>query len=216
MPKSYIDNFSKEELQKIARESQNMIEVAQKLGYSTYAGSTQKVIAEKLDELGINRPKIIPSFKIRDDSTIFVKNSTASQHCLRDHYIKINPPIKCDICGQPPEWQGKPLILILDHIDGDHFNDELTNLRWVCPNCNQQLDTTGYKAMRVKNQKAPKKVFAGVKVKCIETGDIFRSYSAAAEWCETSPKPIKRCCETGGSMVSKKDNKEYHWTFVEE
>ena len=36
MPKSYIDNFSKEELQKIARESQNMIEVAQKLGYNTY------------------------------------------------------------------------------------------------------------------------------------------------------------------------------------
>ena len=39
------------------------------------------------------------------------------------------------------EWQGKPLELRLDHINGDHFDNNLTNLRWICPNCDSQLDT---------------------------------------------------------------------------
>lgn len=41
----------------------------------------------------------------------------------------------------PPEWQGKPLVLTMDHIDGDTTNNELTNLCWICPNCDRQLPT---------------------------------------------------------------------------
>jgi uncharacterized protein with PIN domain len=43
--------------------------------------------------------------------------------------------------------------MILDHINGIHNDDRLENLRWVCPNCNYQLETTGYKAIRVKKEK---------------------------------------------------------------
>ena len=43
-----------------------------------------------------------------------------------------------------PIWQGKPLTLILDHINGKNNDDRLENLRWVCPNCNRQLPTTGF------------------------------------------------------------------------
>ena len=35
--------------------------------------------------------------------------------------------------------------MILDHINGDNKDDRLENLRWVCPNCNYQLDTTNGK-----------------------------------------------------------------------
>ncbi len=35
------------------------------------------------------------------------------------------------------------MTLILDHINGENHDDRLENLRWVCPNCNQQLPTTG-------------------------------------------------------------------------
>ena len=48
------------------------------------------------------------------------------------------PVCKCSICGQQPKWNGKPLIMILDHINGNHRDDRLENLRWVCPNCNYQ------------------------------------------------------------------------------
>lgn len=48
---------------------------------------------------------------------------------------------KCAICGNPPEWNNKPLVFVLDHIDGHASNNTRANLRLICPNCDSQLDT---------------------------------------------------------------------------
>ncbi len=48
---------------------------------------------------------------------------------------------KCDECGCPPAWNGKPLTLQLDHIDGDRSNNARANLRLLCPNCHSQTPT---------------------------------------------------------------------------
>ena len=47
----------------------------------------------------------------------------------------------CAICKMKPEWNGKPLVFILDHIDGHASNNKRDNLRCICPNCDSQLDT---------------------------------------------------------------------------
>lgn len=47
---------------------------------------------------------------------------------------------KCEECGIS-EWNGKPLNMILDHIDGNPHNHKLENLRMLCPNCDSQMDT---------------------------------------------------------------------------
>ena len=47
----------------------------------------------------------------------------------------------CAICGMPSEWNGKPLVFVLDHINGDASYSARENLRLVCPNCDSQLDT---------------------------------------------------------------------------
>lgn len=47
---------------------------------------------------------------------------------------------KCSICGIT-EWMGKPVPIIVDHIDGNALNRKLENFRLVCPNCDAQLPT---------------------------------------------------------------------------
>ena len=46
----------------------------------------------------------------------------------------------CQICGID-SWQGQPLSLHLDHIDGNRFDSRLENLRFLCPNCHSQTPT---------------------------------------------------------------------------
>lgn len=46
---------------------------------------------------------------------------------------------KCEICGLT-EWLGHPLTIQLHHIDGDNTNNEISNLRMLCPNCHSQTD----------------------------------------------------------------------------
>ena len=47
----------------------------------------------------------------------------------------------CAICGMKDTWNNKPLVFILDHINGDASYSVRENLRLVCPNCDSQLDT---------------------------------------------------------------------------
>jgi hypothetical protein len=51
---------------------------------------------------------------------------------------------KCAACGIS-EWQGKPITLWLDHIDGDASNNAPVNFRLMCPNCDSQSPTFGGK-----------------------------------------------------------------------
>lgn len=44
---------------------------------------------------------------------------------------------KCERCGIT-EWMGESTPLELHHIDGDRFNNELSNLQILCPNCHSQ------------------------------------------------------------------------------
>lgn len=147
-----IDMFSDEEFENIVKESSNMIEISQKLGYAAKSGSNYQRIRKRIDELQISTEHFALGNKRpikRSVENIFIENSTADQKTLRSWYKKGEyTKYKCSICGQEPFWNGQELSLILDHINGHNKDDRLENLRWVCPNCNQQLPTTNGKNIK--------------------------------------------------------------------
>jgi len=140
-----LSDFTRDEVELICKDCCSLSELARCLNYSS-RGSILYVIKNYLDKneidyshftgIGKNRVK-------RNYDNIFIENSTVSQKILRRYYFDGDyTPYKCSICGQEPFWNGKPLTLILDHINGYNNDDRLENLRWVCPNCDRQLPTT--------------------------------------------------------------------------
>lgn len=64
---------------------------------------------------------------------------------------------RCSICGNT-EWMGKPIPLVVDHIDGNPLNCKVDNFRLVCGNCDMQLDT--YKGKNKGNGRAWRKKYS--------------------------------------------------------
>ena len=67
--------------------------------------------------------------------------SSLKKRILRNNMI----PYICALCEGEPKWMGSNLVLWLDHIDGDPSNNQLSNLRFACPNCSSQMETHGVK-----------------------------------------------------------------------
>lgn len=73
---------------------------------------------------------------------VLIKESPYLNSCnLKKRLIKeellVNECNRCKI----KEWQDEPLSLHLDHIDGDNTNNQISNLRLLCPNCHSQTPT---------------------------------------------------------------------------
>lgn len=85
-----------------------------------------------------SRDKII--FKVFLPDEYMPANTTLKAQYLG--YLADNDVDKiCNACTIGTTWNGLPLVLQLDHIDGDKRNNLLENLRLICPNCHSQTKT---------------------------------------------------------------------------
>ena len=160
--------YTKELLEQNIKDCYSFAELCRRLGLKP-GGSNPKTLRKKLEEFGIDYSHFIGQgwnvglkFKPRtakDLSEILTKDSTYQSYKLLQRLIKENvKEYKCEICGNS-EWMGKPIPLQLHHIDGEHTNNELSNLQILCPNCHAQTDNyAGKKNQIVESNPNHKKV----------------------------------------------------------
>ena len=149
---SILWTISKEQYYELITNSETLSEILRKINIVPHGGNVhtlKKVLTEynldysKFDlGLGHNKgKKLIRKLEI-PNNVLFAENSKHSRGMIKNKIIKQNLiPYKCAICGQEPIWNGKELVLVLDHINGINNDHRLENLRFLCPNCNAQQDT---------------------------------------------------------------------------
>lgn len=129
-----------------------MHDVLRRLGYIPNGGMFRNIVAhiQRLDldtshfggGQGWARGRRFPGRAARPLTELLVVGSSfGSSSNLRKRLVAagLKPP-RCEECGLS-EWRGRPIALALDHINGDHTDNRLENLRILCPNCHAQTDT---------------------------------------------------------------------------
>lgn len=149
MGQTKIDQFTEAEIRDIIQTSSSYAEACRKIGYSDKGRYGPDIIKKYCAEHSIDIQHFSATLSAHKASTkyslddILVENSTYANitrlklRLISEHRLEY----KCAICGNNGEWQGKPLTLELDHINGKHLDHRLTNLRFLCPNCHSQTAT---------------------------------------------------------------------------
>lgn len=136
---------NRDKLEKAIQDSGSLKEVLIKLGLRA-AGGNYKSLKIRAKEFGLDLPVWDTSKGIQQvpipDSEVFVINSTFSnRYLIKQRLYQMGVKEECSKCGLGPEWNGMPLTLQLEHINGVHNDNRLENLTILCPNCHSQTST---------------------------------------------------------------------------
>lgn len=61
---------------------------------------------------------------------------------LRRAMTEVGIPLVCAACGLGDMWNGLPIVLEVDHINGNPHDNTPANVRFLCPNCHSQCRDT--------------------------------------------------------------------------
>ena len=169
----------KEKLIELVKTSSSFTEILRKQGKAV-SGSALKVLKNSLDNYGIsylfiNEKEIKSKIPIEE---LLVENKRYKSSDLKRRLIQegLKQDI-CELCGQTSNWNNKFLTLQLDHINGNHNDNRLENLRIVCPNCHSQTETFSNKRSKKHNY-------------CIDCGCEISRKATRCSSCSAKHKPF--------------------------
>jgi hypothetical protein len=154
-------SYSEEQAREAIASSYSWAESLRKLGLCP-SGGAWRVLKKYADLWSISTEHFDPSRCIEGNlrlparplDEVLVENSTYSRQHVKRRLFKegLKEPV-CEMCGQDEMWHGRPMGMILDHINGVRDDHRLENLRIVCPNCAATLDTHCGRKNRVEKAK---------------------------------------------------------------
>lgn len=157
--KKKISDLSKEEMLKLINTNTSINSILKQLNVNSNGSGAYRTFKNHCKRLEIEIPKyknigngtIGPKI---DMNEILIKDSTY-QNITRLKIRLINEGLmeyKCsgENCLIKDIWNGKLLVLQLDHINGVNNDNRLENLRFLCPNCHSQTTTFSGRANKKK------------------------------------------------------------------
>jgi hypothetical protein len=169
--------FTEAQVRSAVAASMSFAETLRRLGLCP-SGGNWKTLRRYADDRGISTAHFDPYASSRGTRTripldeILVRDSTYSRNHLKERlYAEGLKRPTCEMCGQGPEWHGRRLSLILDHVNGVRNDNRLDNLRIVCPNCAATLDTHCGRMNRLPRRR------------CDRCGDEFQPRRARQRYC---------------------------------
>jgi hypothetical protein len=137
-------------LEDAVRKSISIANVLRLLGLKP-RGSNYITIKKEIRNLGLDTSHFLgfAHLKGRKKSSVYktmtkdllVENSDAGSSCIKNRILKEKLiHYSCKECGLI-DWLGKPIVLHLDHINGNNRDHRIENLRFLCPNCHSNTDT---------------------------------------------------------------------------
>lgn len=73
---------------------------------------------------------------------LLTKDNWVQSYKLKNRLILAGlKPNKCEICGWGQQTQDGRVPVELDHVNGDHYDNRIENLRILCPNCHSLQST---------------------------------------------------------------------------
>lgn len=152
--------FNDDEFANIVANAFTYKEVMLKCGLKS-KGYNNKTLKNRIISLGLDISHFIPHHRnmvISNKATAFtldsilVENSAYNRTRLKSRLLSAGIfSYKCSMCDNDGIWNGSPLTLQLDHINGIYDDNRLENLRLLCPNCHSQTNTFA--------GKSPKKMY---------------------------------------------------------
>jgi hypothetical protein len=148
--------YTAELLQPIVASSLLYAEVLRRLGLKQTGGS-QTNIKRLVQQYGFDTSHFLGQArnqgadhrgpkKVAADEILVLRDPLAHHEKavkLRRAMIETGIPYRCALCGLEPVWNGKPLLLTVDHVNGHRHDNCRENLRFLWPNCHSQTPTFG-------------------------------------------------------------------------